>query len=369
MDEKKEKLLNKNNSYLYNNDINKNYVKIIPDFNDEEESFNNINISNELIENNNYKKNNINESKNITFIFNNTNNISNSIIINKNDLFKNNENFINNETMNNLNIIKDNSKLCVFVSSNKNSKIKTFKDKEFAFVEDDNLTTFFHNNNSYSKINNIQKIENENKDIIKFLLVKNVYDNNNNLIKGFNENDIDLNVSKEQFSVFINNINKFVNAEKFKKIDKNFQKKIKINIFFLILVSLIILSMLILIFVLVFILKKENFIFFLSFVIIILIVALIILIRLILFFKNRYFLLMKKKFIFMEQKKDELEKFVFKWNKTFFNEKDINVEIPILFDYILFNMNFSKYEVYINPFNNPLLSKSDQMNINLNYLK
>jgi hypothetical protein len=78
---------------------------------------------------------------------------------------------------------------------------------------------------------------------------------------------------------------------------------------------------------------------------------------------------MKKKFIFMEQKKDELEKFIFKWNKTFFNEKDINVEIPILFDYILFNMNFSKYEVYINPFNNPLLSKIDQMNINLNYLK
>ena len=137
---------------------------------------------------------------------------------------------------------------------------------------------------------------------------------------------------------------------------------------FLILLSLLLISLLILSFVLFSKLKKESYYLFLSFALLIIILGFFISCRLIMFLKNKYFLLMKKKIFFMERKKDEIEKFVFQWNKTFFNEKDINVEIPILFDYILFNMNFSKYEVYINPFNNPLLSKIDQMNINLNNL-
>ena len=372
MNDKKEKLLNQNNnSHSKNNENNNNYVKIIPDFKDEEDSFNNINISSELLDNKRNNNENKNKSNNnITFIFNNTNNISNSIIINKNDLNKNNENFFNRDTIINLNsIIKDNSKLCVFVSSNKNSKIKTFKNEEFALVEDENLTTYFHGNKFFSKINNVQKIENENKDIIKFLLPKNIYDQNNNLIKGFNENDIDLNVNKEQFSVFIRDINNFINAENYKNIEIKFQKKIKKCVIFSILLSIFIFIDFFLIFFLNYNLSQNNYILFLCFAIVIIIFSAFFLLYSILFLKNKNFLLIKEKIFFMEKKKDEIEKFVFKWNKTFFNEKDINIEIPILFDYILFNMNFSRYEVYINPYKNPLLLDNDQMNINLKYLK
>lgn len=373
MNDKKEKLLNKNNSSNLNKNENNNnnYVKIIPDFKDEEESFNNINISSELLDNKRINNENKNKSNNnITFIFNNTNNISNSIIINKNDLNKNNENFFNRDTIINLNsIIKDNSKLCVFVSSNKNSKTKIFKDEEFALVEDENLTTYFHGNKFFSKINNVEKIENENKDIIKFLLPKNIYDKNNNPIKGFNENDINLNVNKEQFSVFIRDINNFINAENYKNIETNFHKKIKKFITIIILLSIFLLIDFVLIFVLSYNLSQKNYILFLCFAIVFMIFGIFFLLYSILFLKNKNFLLIKKKFFFMEKKKDEIEKFVFKWNKTFFNEKDINLEIPILFDYILFNMNFSKYEVYINPYKNPLLLENEQMNINLNYLK
>ena len=66
-----------------------------------------------------------------------------------------------------------------------------------------------------------------------------------------------------------------------------------------------------------------------------------------------YFLHQKKMtlYYFIGSYNKSLQDFLFKWNKIYFNSKNLNVECPLSLDYILINLNYKEYEIWIQSHN------------------
>ena len=80
---------------------------------------------------------------------------------------------------------------------------------------------------------------------------------------------------------------------------------------------------------------------------IVLLLLLIFLIFICKFIKNIKFLLLKERLFEREEYNKSLQDFLFKWNKIFFNTKNLNVECPLSLDYIIINLNYKEYEIWI----------------------
>ena len=269
---------------------------------------------------------------------NSNENISNLIKENKSFTFDNDINVL-------LKQVKErytsSSKICIdFNPSKKQKEIKFYYiDDEFEFQKDKVITTFFLQKKPYTQFTNPEEINSHFPDKIK-----NIFRNK----KGFFMNDFSVendNDEENNFPNFINELNeRFINYDDDSLIDSNYTTK---NSLLIILFFIILLIMALIIFLMI---TKSMTIYYIigAIVLFLLIIFLCFICNLI---KNTKFLELKEKLFSREKYYKNLQEFLFKWNKIYFNPKNLNVECPITLDYITINLNYEEYEIWIQPHN------------------
>ena len=248
-------------------------------------------------------------------------------------------------------------KKCIdFNPSKKKEEIKYFfVDDDLEIKKDNVITTYYLRKKPFPQFTNPIDINIHFKDKIR-LLFKNKYnifvneflidDNDDNNINNneFSENDNKKN-EKITFSNFIKELNeKFILCSDEFEISSNYSIKKNFLIIFFIIILLFI------IFIIYFLYKMNNTLYYIIGCIVLLLL-LIFLIFICKFIKNIKFLLLKERLFEREEYNKSLQDFLFKWNKIFFNTKNLNVECPLSLDYIIINLNYKEYEIWIQPHN------------------
>ncbi len=221
------------------------------------------------------------------------------------------------------------------------------------------VTTYYLKKKPYPQFTNPKDVNSHCKDKIKFLF-KNKYgifvndflideSDDNNIKKNINTNEIieddNEEIKEVTFSNFINELNdKFILSSDESNISTTYAIKNYI------LVVLFIIILVLMISILYFLLQIKNSLYYFigSIILLLLVIFLIFICK---FIKNSKYLLLKERLIEREEYNKSLQDFLFKWNKIYFNSKNLNVECPLSLDYIIINLNYKEFEIWIQPHN------------------
>ncbi len=254
-----------------------------------------------------------------------------------------------------------NSKRCIdFCPSKKKEEIQYyFVDDDLEIKKDNVVTTYYLKKKPYPQFTNPKDVNSHCKDKIKFLF-KNKYgifvndflideSDDNNIKKNINTNEIieddNEEIKEVTFSNFINELNdKFILSSDESNISTTYAIKNYI------LVVLFIIILVLMISILYFLLQIKNSLYYFigSIILLLLVIFLIFICK---FIKNSKYLLLKERLIEREEYNKSLQDFLFKWNKIYFNSKNLNVECPLSLDYIIINLNYKEFEIWIQPHN------------------
>ena len=254
-----------------------------------------------------------------------------------------------------------NSKRCIdFCPSKKKEEIQYyFVDDDLEIKKDNVVTTYYLKKKPYPQFTNPKDVNSHCKDKIKFLF-KNKYgifvndflideSDDNNIKKNINTNEIieddNEEIKEVTFSNFINELNdKFILSSDESNISTTYAIKNYI------LVVLFIIILVLMISILYFLLQIKNSLYYFigSIILLLLVIFLIFICK---FIKNSKYLLLKERLIEREEYNKSLQDFLFKWNKIYFNSKNLNVECPLSLDYITINLNYKEFEIWIQPHN------------------
>ena len=254
-----------------------------------------------------------------------------------------------------------NSKRCIdFCPSKKKEEIQYyFVDDDLEIKKDNVVTTYYLKKKPYPQFTNPKDVNSHCKDKIKFLF-KNKYgifvndflideSDDNNIKQNINTNEIieddNEEIKEVTFSNFINELNdKFILSSDESNISTTYAIKNYI------LVVLFIIILVLMISILYFLLQIKNSLYYFigSIILLLLVIFLIFICK---FIKNSKYLLLKERLIEREEYNKSLQDFLFKWNKIYFNSKNLNVECPLSLDYIIINLNYKEFEIWIQPHN------------------
>ena len=254
-----------------------------------------------------------------------------------------------------------NSKRCIdFCPSKKSEEIQYyFVDDDLEIKKDNVVTTYYLKKKPYPQFTNPKDVNSHCKDKIKFLF-KNKYgifvndflideSDDNNIKQNINTNEIieddNEEIKEVTFSNFINELNdKFILSSDESNISTTYAIKNYI------LVVLFIIILVLMISILYFLLQIKNSLYYFigSIILLLLVIFLIFICK---FIKNSKYLLLKERLIEREEYNKSLQDFLFKWNKIYFNSKNLNVECPLSLDYIIINLNYKEFEIWIQPHN------------------
>ena len=253
------------------------------------------------------------------------------------------------------------SKICIdFCPSKKEKEIKYyFVDEDFEIKKDHVITTYYLKKKKYPQFTNPKDVNIHFKDRIKFLFKnKDGFFFNNFLIDENNDDNINKNnncneiievdneeIKEVTFSNFINELNKkFILCSDESNISTTYTTKK----YLLVILFMIILILMISIIYFLHQKKMTLYYFIGSIVFLLLLIFLIFICK---YFTNSKYLLLKERLFEREEYNKSLQDFLFKWNKIYFNSKNLNVECPLSLDYILINLNYKEYEIWIQSHN------------------
>ena len=223
--------------------------------------------------------------------------------------------------------------------SNGKPDVSILKSKKFCLMENDQIMTYLVNLFIFSEFENLSEIEKD--DRIKVIFIKK--DQNLNKFAPVTDATLNnLNISLEQkseFNNFIKGINEFLENENYVEIEKGL-KKYKFYMYGTT-IGLII-GLLVIACSIYFILKKENgalkiFLSILTSILAIVVISLLI----------SHFIKAKKYRLFVIYNlmeyllihNNEVCDYIEDWNKKFFENNKIRVNVPISLNYIMFNLN------------------------------
>ena len=254
-----------------------------------------------------------------------------------------------------------NSKRCIdFCPSKKKEEIQYyFVDDDLEIKKDNVVTTYYLKKKPYPQFTNPKDVNSHCKDKIKFLF-KNKYgifvndflideSDDNNIKKNINTNEIieddNEEIKEVTFSNFINELNKkFI----FCSDESNISTTYTTKKYLLVILFMIILILMISIIYFLHQKKMTLYYFIGSIVFLLLLIFLIFICK---YFTNSKYLLLKERLFEREEYNKSLQDFLFKWNKIYFNSKNLNVECPLSLDYIIINLNYKEFEIWIQPHN------------------
>ena len=230
-------------------------------------------------------------------------------------------------------------------NDNENTEDSYLSNKKFGMRKNNEIITYLINLYIFSEFNNLECIKNDER-LKVYFIPKNKEQN----FFTYNKEEViqNLKISSENienFELFLNGINDFFKEQDFLIVD-NFNKKYKCrkntNIFLLTLLLITLLTSFIFI-----ILKNDIFVGKIQFIRYLVLFTLLILIGLNIFYdvkqikkRNTVFLHLVYNYLYyMLNNHKKISIYVEEWNKNFFKELKIRVNVPISLNYILFNLN------------------------------
>ena len=230
-------------------------------------------------------------------------------------------------------------------NDDENTENSYLSNKKFGIRKNNEIITYLINLYIFSEFNNLEFIKNDER--LKVYFIEKNKDQN---FFSYNKEEVTKNLkikseNLETFELFLNGINNFFKEKDFLIMD-NYNKKYKCrkntNIFLLSLLLITLLTSFIFI-----LLKNDIFVKKLEFLKYLILCTLLILIGVNIFYdvkqirkRNTVFLHLVYNYLYyMLNNHKKISNYVEEWNKNFFQDLKIRVNVPISLNYILFNLN------------------------------